>query len=197
VLSYFVLGGKSYYAAPEVLFALACGALPFERWATTRRLWIVGLVYGALLLVSLPLALPVLPLQTANRHGVIKSRSDYQDEIGWPQLTRTVERVSQGANVVLASNYGEAGALDMYGRGLPPIASPDVTFRYWRPAVAGRSAVVVGFPRAQATFCDGFRVVARIAMPVKNQERGLPIARCELKQSLAHLWPTLVDRFGE
>jgi hypothetical protein len=139
----------------------------------------------------------VLPLGTANAHGVIKDRSDYQDEIGWPQLAHAIEGASRGADVVLASNYGEAGALDMYGRRLPPVASADVTFRYWRPAVDGRSAVLVGFPRAQATFCEGFRVVARIAMPVQNQERGLPIARCELKESLAQLWPTLVDRFGE
>jgi hypothetical protein len=37
----------------------------------------------------------------------------------------------------LASNYGEAGALELFGRGLPPVASAHVTFRYWRPPVAG------------------------------------------------------------
>ncbi|HEY8030488.1 MAG TPA: glycosyltransferase family 39 protein [Gaiellaceae bacterium] len=197
VVAYFVLGGKSYYAAPEVLFALAAGSVPFEAWATRRRLWVAGAAYGAVFLVALPIAVPILPLKTANAHGVIKDRSDYQDEIGWPQLVRTVEQHATGADVVLASNYGEAGALDLFGRGLPPVATPDVTFRYWRPAVTGRNAVLVGFPRAQATFCTGYRVVARIAMPVENQERGQPVARCMLDASLTSLWPRLVARFGE
>jgi hypothetical protein len=197
VLAYLVLGGKSYYAAPEVLFALAAGAVPFEAWATRRRLWIAAAAYGVVFLVALPLAVPVLPLKAANAHGVIKDRTDYQDEVGWPQLARTVEQQATGADVVLASNYGEAGALDIFGRGLPPVATPDVTFRYWRPAVTGRSALLVGFARVDATFCTGFRVVARIAMPVKNQERGQPIARCELTSTLSQLWPSLVRRFGE
>ena len=197
VLVYFLLGGKSYYAAPEVLFALAAGAVPFAEWATIRRLGIAAAAYLVIDLVALPLGLPVLPLSTANAHGVIAARTDYQDEIGWPQLARTVEQHAAAADVVLASNYGEAGALDLFGRGLPPVATPDVTFRYWRPSVAGRSAVLVGFPQDLATFCTGYRVVARIAMPVKNQERGLPIARCELTSSLPQLWPSLVARFGE
>lgn len=197
VVTYFVLGGKSYYAAPEVLFALAAGAVPFEAWATRRRLWIAGTAYAAVVLVALPVAVPILPLKTANAHGVIKDRTDYQDEIGWPQLANTVARVSHGTDVVLASNYGEAGALDIFGPGLPPVATPDVTFRYWRPAVAERSAVLVGFSRTQATFCTGYRVVARIAMSVANEERGQPIARCRLRATLRLLWPDLVRKFGE
>ena len=38
VVAYFVLGGKSYYALPVLLFALAAGAIPLDRWATRRRL---------------------------------------------------------------------------------------------------------------------------------------------------------------
>jgi len=197
VVAYFVLGGKSYYAAPEVLFALAAGAVPFEAWATRRRLWVAGVAYAVVVVVALPIAVPILPLTTASAHGVIKDRTDYQDEVGWPQLARTVARVSNGASLVLASNYGEAGALDVFGRDLPPVATPEVTFRYWRPAVSGRRAVVIGFSRAQATFCTGYRLVARIAMPVENQERGEPIARCELTSTRSQLWPSLVTRFGE
>ena len=197
VVAYFALGGKSYYAAPEVLFAFAAGAVPFDAWATRRRLWIACVAYGAVFLVALPIAVPILPLKTANAHGVIKDRSDYQDEIGWPQLARTVGQHAAGADVVLASNYGEAGALDLFGHGMPPVATPDVTFRYWRPAVSGRNAVLVGFPRAQATFCTGYRVVARIRMPVNNGERGQPVARCTLDAGLASLWLRLVARFGE
>jgi hypothetical protein len=184
VCAYFVLGGKSYYAAPAVLFALAAGA------ATVRRPRRLFAAFAVLLVVLLPIGLPVLPQQTAIDLGLMDTRTDYADELGWPQLARTVERHARDADVVIAGNYGEAGALELYGRGLPPVASPHVTFRYWRPHVRGRRAVLVGFE--PPPFCSGYRVVARIRMPVDNEERGAPIARCTLDAPLARVWPRLV-----
>ena len=194
--AYFVLGGKSYYGLPVLAFALAAGAIPFERWATRRRLWIVAIPYVAVELYALPIVLPVLPLHTAEQWSVIDARGDYGDEIGWPGLVRTVEQHAGGTDVVIASNYGEAGALKLFGHGLPPVASGHVTFRYWRPDVTGREALLVGYDRASASaFCDGYRVVARISMPVDNDERNQPVARCTLHGSLADVWPTIVGQF--
>lgn len=196
MLAYLVLGGKSYYAFPVVLFALAAGAVPFERWATRRRLQPIGAAFVVVLLYTLPLALPVLPLHTADHLGVIAARSDYQDEVGWHALARNVQAHASGADVIIASNYGEAGALELFGRGLPPVASGEVSFRYWRPDVQGRSAVLVGWTARDVDgFCRGYRQVATIAMPVKNEERGLPIARCTLDGSLSEVWPRIVDRY--
>jgi hypothetical protein len=192
VVAYLVLGGKSYYALPVVLFALAVGAVPFDRWATRSRLRWVGAAFVTLLVVLLPIGLPVLPLQVADRLGIVAARSDYQDEVGWPQLARDVERQAHGADVVVTSNYGEAGALELFGRGLPPVASGEVTFRYWRPRVSGQRAVLVGFTPGDASFCHGYQLLARIQMPVDNEERGQPIARCTLDGSLARVWPRIV-----
>lgn len=192
VVAYGVLGGKSYYALPVVLFALAAGALPFERWATRRRLLLVGVAYALLFLVFLPLELPVLSLRSAARHGVIAARSDYQDELGWHTLARRVSRLAAGSDVVLASNYGEAGALELFGDALPPVASADMTFRYWRPTVRGRRAFLVGFSEREAPFCRSYRRVGRITMPVKNLERGLPLARCILARDLSQAWPQIL-----
>jgi hypothetical protein len=191
-LAYLVLGGKSYYAAPAVLFALAAGAVPFERWATTRRLRRIGTAFVVLLVLLLPLGLPVLPLRTADRLGVVKARSDYQDEVGWHALAHRVEGLARGTDVVVTLNYGEAGALELFGRDLPPVASGDVTFRYWRPKVDGRRALLVGLSKSDADFCRDYRIVARIAMPVDNEERGRPIARCTLDGSLASVWPRVL-----
>jgi hypothetical protein len=191
--AWFALGGKSYYALPVLLFALAVGAVPFGRWATGRRLWAVGAAFVGLLVVLLPFGLPVLPLRTADRLGVVGARSDYQDEVGWPRLARDIERDATGTDVIVARNYGEAGALELFGRGLPPVASGHVTFRYWRPQVTGRRALLVGFSTADAaSFCDGYRVVGVIGMPVANEERGRPIARCTLDRTLAQVWPRIV-----
>ena len=175
-----------------MLFALAAGAVPFERWATSRRLRRVGVAFAVVLIVILPIGLPVLPLHTADRLGVIAARSDYKDEVGWPALAHQVDRLSPGADVVLTLNYGEAGALELFGHDLPPVASGHVTFRYWRPPVNGRNALLVGLTRQDARFCRGYRVVGRIAMPVDNEERGRPLARCTLRSTLTSLWPQIV-----
>jgi hypothetical protein len=196
-VAYFLLGGKSYYAMPAVFFALAAGAVPAPHWLTRRRFVAFAVGYLAVFVVALPQVVPVYPLQTAIRHGVVKARSDYQDELGWPELAAQVGRLSRGADVVVASNYGEAGALDLYGHGLPPVASTDVTFRYWRPAVRGRRATVVGFSRRRVSdFCRGYRRLGSIAMPTANQERGLPIASCTLHSNLATEWPKILSATG-
>jgi len=192
LLTYFLLGGKSYYALPVVLFALACGAVSVDRWATPERLRLGGAAFVAILVAALPIGLPVLPLKTASALGILSARSDYRDEVGWPRLAADVGRLADGSDVVLARNYGEAGALEMFGKNLPPVASAHVTFRYWRPDVHGRRALLVGFSRAHASFCTSYQVVGHIAMPVDNEERGREIARCRLSASLAHVWPKVV-----
>ena len=156
VLAYFVLGGKSYYALPVVVFALAAGSIPLDRWLTRRRLTIAAAAFVAVDLAVLPILLPVLPLGTADRHGVISARGDYQSEIGWPDYVHQVEQLAAGTDLIIASNYGEAGALELFGHGLPPVASVDVTMRYWRPAVTGRRALLIGYSRHTADFCTGY-----------------------------------------
>jgi hypothetical protein len=191
--AYLVLGGKSYYATPVVLFAVAAGAVAIDAWLTAPRLRWFGLAWGVTLLLVLPDSLPVLPLHTADRLGFIAARSDYQDEVGWHALAAQVGRLAPGRTLVVADNYGEAGALELFGRGLPPVASGDMTFRFWRPATQARRALLVGFSRHQAVrFCHGYAVVAHIAMPVQNQERGLPIADCTLDAPLPRVWSALV-----
>jgi 4-amino-4-deoxy-L-arabinose transferase-like glycosyltransferase len=200
-VAYFLLNGKSYYAGPAMLFALAAGAVPLARWATRGwRLAAVGLLavgWVVTFYFMLPTTLPVLPLHTAIQQGVVKARSDYQDELGWPALAAQVGRLAGGANVVVTSNYREASALKVFGHDLPPIASTHESFRYWRPAVAGRAAILVGFPERKASeFCGGYTLLGRIQMPTANPERGLPIARCTLNSTLAAEWPRILQATG-
>jgi hypothetical protein len=110
VVAYLLLGGKSYYALPVLVFALAAGTIPLDHWLTRRRLYLAGAVFVTVGLAVLPISLPVLPLHTAVRHGVVKARGDYQSEVGWPAYVRLVERHTAGVDVIVADNYGEAGA---------------------------------------------------------------------------------------
>ena len=206
-LVYFVAGGKSYYAGPVVVLPLAAGSLWVERWLVgARRIAITAAVVAVLTVPILPLAVPVLPAATAARWHVIKGRSDYQDELGWGSIVdgaaaaaSELRAAGRPAAAVIAANYGEAGALDVLGkgRGLPPTVSGNMSYRYWRPhRLAAGPFVVVGYgQRWLASVCSSFRVAARVRVPygVSNQERGEPIATCSLRGSLDALWPQLVQ----
>ena len=63
--------------------------------------------------------------------------------------------------------------------------------RYWRPQVTGRRALVVGYSGRAASFCTGYRVVARISSANDSDEGGEPIARCTLRGTLAEVWPRI------
>jgi hypothetical protein len=128
---------------------------------------------------------------------VIKDRSDYQDELGWPGLAATVDGAAAGAPVVVAANYGEAGALELFGRHLPPVASGDMSFRYWHQPLTASHGIVVGYDLSQlSTLCRTHDVVARVTMPrgVSNQEKGALVARCTFRGgSLATVWRKLLS----
>jgi hypothetical protein len=94
--------------------------------------------------------------------------------------------------VIVADNYGEAGALQLFGHDLPAVASADVTMRYWRPHVTGLHALLVGYSRRAAGFCSGYHVVARISSANDSDEGDQPIARCTLRNTLARIWPSII-----
>ncbi len=151
-----------------------------------------------ILIPLLPIGVPVLPVRTMARLGLWHARADYKDEIGWPSIVADTARAAAAAThpaAVIAANYGEAGALDVLGRGLPPTASGHMSYRYWRPRVASRSVVVVGYePSFLGSLCARYRVVTHIRIPygIDNEEDGRPVATCTLRASLDTLWPALL-----
>src|SRR5256885_6810842 len=126
-LLFFAAGGKAYYPAPIYPLIYAAGAI----WlvGAIRRPWLrrgaaVGAV--AVTLILLPLGLPVLSAQDMANSWIWKVRKDFADMYGWPELTQQVTSVYDGlpgsdrnSVMILASNYGEAGAPGPYRRGLP------------------------------------------------------------------------------
>jgi hypothetical protein len=88
------------------------------------------------------------------------------DELGWPELVETVAGIYAGLPAderaqtgVFAGNYGEAGALNLYGPayGLPEAISADNT--YWLRGYGDpppRTLIVAGLPAqdVHALFAD-------------------------------------------
>jgi hypothetical protein len=153
-----VLNGKarSGYLAPMYPVLFAAGGVLLED-LTARRRWIapafaVVLVAGGV--ATAPLALPCLPLDrylayaaalgqrpsTEEKKEVGALPQFYADMFGWPEMTEAVTRVvgsltpdERAHAVVRANDYGQAGAFEFFGRGLPPIACGHNNWWLWGP----------------------------------------------------------------
>ena len=154
-------------------------------------------------LVLLPDGLPVLPTQTMINMGIWNVRKDYADMIGWPELTQQVIAVYQqltpsarASTMILANNYGEAGALQFYGKGLPTVVCPELTYYYWAPAqMTPSTLIVVGYPRDYLVNLFGnAEQLATItnAYGIHNEEFGTPIWLVQNPtRTLGDVWPQL------
>jgi 4-amino-4-deoxy-L-arabinose transferase-like glycosyltransferase len=203
-LFFLLVGGKAYYPAPIYPLAYAAGAIWFvaavhQRWI--RRLAVALAV--AITLVLLPIGLPILPAKAMADSGIWKARKDFADMYGWPDLVEQVTTVYQrlplsdrASVMILASNYGEAGALDLYGHGLPPVVSAHLTYYYWAPArMAPSTVIVVGYKRGYlATIFGDIQQAATItnSYGLRNEEFGKAIWICRSPLvPLDRAWPRL------
>jgi 4-amino-4-deoxy-L-arabinose transferase-like glycosyltransferase len=201
---FFLAGGKAYYPAPIYPLAYAAGAI----WLVdaVRRAWVRRALVAVAIVITmvlLPIGLPVLPAKVMADSGIWKARKDFADMYGWPELVAQVTAAYQqlplsdrGSTMILASNYGEAGALDFYGRGLPPVVSPDLTYYYWAPVhMAPSTVIVVGYPKDYlATLFGDVRQVGTItnSYNLRNEEFGKPIWLCRRPvEPLDQVWPSL------
>jgi hypothetical protein len=212
--------GKSYYLAGAYPSLFALGAAAWTRLPSAFvGAWAALTAINAVL--ALPLVLPVLPPAKLARFIAqmpVKPRpvevagidapltQVFSDEFGWRDLARTVEDVyaslppqdrSQAA--ILASNYGEAAAIDFYGKNLPPALSEQNQYYLWGPRKYDGSLVIAvnANPNLWSRFCASERVVAtfgsRYAIPY---ERNRPIVLCrELRVPLQVAWPRF-RRYG-
>jgi hypothetical protein len=205
----FLVVGKAYYPGPLIPVLLAAGCIQLERVAT-QRAWhhAFAIAATAMLLqglLTLPLTAPLVPESSLARLGLDEFRKDFADTAGWPELVEQVANVYQQltpaerkTTVILAQNYGEAGAMDLYGPalGLPSAVSPQLTYWYWKPAtVDARTAIVVGFREAdiRRLFSDvNVMVYIQPVSGVRGEEVGRPILLCrDPIIPLDEAWPGL------
>ncbi|MFN2280081.1 MAG: glycosyltransferase family 39 protein, partial [Candidatus Promineifilaceae bacterium] len=154
--------GRSYYLAPAYPMLLAAGSAWLGSWVQSlprsKATWIwAGLAallsLGALLAVLT--SKPVVPVGSALWDRAMELNLTAAEMIGWPDLAQQVAAVfaalppeEQAAAAILAGNYGEAGALDLYSEeyGLPRVISGANSLwarGYGDPAP--ETVIVVGF----------------------------------------------------
>jgi 4-amino-4-deoxy-L-arabinose transferase-like glycosyltransferase len=210
---------KAEYLAPAYIMLLAAGGVAVERFSSRPKLGgfapAVGGLTALVSLVILPFAVPVLPVEAFIRYegvlGVKASSSEglqltelpqhYADMFGWEGLAKDISAVyeslpaeEKAATVVLARNYGEAGALEYFARRypVPPVISTHNNYWIWGfPPGEIRTIIVIGGNEEDhRRACD---VVIKAAVHTcrycMSYENNRPIFICRgLKGTLADLW---------
>jgi hypothetical protein len=203
-----VTGGKPYYLLGFVPALLAAGIPGVRAWVERGRLrrWVVGLLVGVQLVVSAVIALPVVPVAWLASTPVVDINYDAGETVGWDAFTATVERAvaqlpadERAGAVVVAGNYGEAGALDRArreGADLPPVYSGHNAYGLWGPPPGTSSPVLlVGYDTVgAATLFTGCRLLARVdnGYGVDNDEQGTTVRFCTgPAQPWSQVWPRI------
>jgi 4-amino-4-deoxy-L-arabinose transferase-like glycosyltransferase len=199
------IGGKSYYALPLLLVLVAAGCEPTLEWATRgrRTLAVVGLVLTAV--TSALFTLPVLPASAVNL--VLPVNAEQGEQIGWPELTSTVAQAwskipadERARAVILAGNYGEAGAIAKYGpdHDLPAPYSGHMSFADWDPPADSQDGAVLlveqGRNEAHESHFSGCQQVGKVdnGVGVDNEEQGAAVVLCSgTTKPWSALWPDL------
>jgi len=206
--AFLVTGGKPYYLGGMFPLLFAAGAPPVVAWMRRGRVRLRhALVVGAVVLSvsAAPVTLPLVPVGDLHGTPIVKLNYDAGETIGWPTYMREIAGVyaslpnqQRRTTVVLASNYGEAGAVDHYGPadGLPAAYSGHNAYWYWGPPPApATTAVAVGFDRPTlAAFCGSLQLAGHLDnhLDVNDDEQGAPVWICaDLRASWTVIWPTL------
>jgi hypothetical protein len=220
----FLLHGKPYYIGPIYPTLIAAGCVMLERFHTSpglarviRFTTIPGIVAFGLL--TLPLGIPVLsPEATAayatrigatsalrtNQGAMDRLPQDYADMLGWENQSRTLAAVvstlppaERDSVVIVAGNYGEAGAAEFYSSKyrLPPVISP--VGSYWFFGPGDRSgAVVVTIGVDSVDLAKSYQEV-HTASTIRSEwsvqeERVVPVlVGRKPKLTLQQIWPSL------
>lgn len=206
--------GRDYYAAGVYPLVLAGGAVAWEGWIIAMRpVWrkvtvgvtallvVVGAAFG------IAIALPVAPVHSALWDVAADVHDVFVEQLNWPELVEAVAEVYNGLPAeerartgIYAGNYGEAGALNIYGPrfGLPPAISTINSYWLWGPGeIPPEQVIVLGmWVEWTEPMFSGCRIVAPIPNPlgIENEETSdyQGILLCSgIKYPWAEMWPEL------
>jgi hypothetical protein len=185
-----VAGARSYYTAPLYPMLVAGGSVLFgnllARTRASRSRFAYGVQWTAIVVGGVAFALlvmPVAPMGSGLWKITSKMHDQFREEIGWPDLAQTVARVyaslppEERQNTgILTGNYGEGGAVNLYGPalGLPHAMCLTNSFWYrgYDPRLP-RTVILVGFDLDEGRkLFDDCTVAARNtnAFGVENEE---------------------------
>lgn len=220
-----LMRGKPYYIGPAFPAFYAAGAIVTSQllgriashFARTSAQVAMTALMAGFGLFAIPLALPVLPpAQTAafaarlglasatqtNQGVVLELPQDFADMLGWQrkvariaEVYRALPPAERAAVVIVADNYGQAGAVDFYGPryGLPKAIVPAGSYWFWGPGPKpGRVIIKIGGDaEGLRPFCGSIELATRIEERwVVPEEKDLAIWLCRQPyRTLQEVWP--------
>jgi hypothetical protein len=227
LVSYIVLflqHGKNYYLAPIYAMLFAAGAVALDSWLEQSRgaawlkpaLAIIIFVNGLYLIPvtvpvfspehfltytkTLPFKLPIME----HAHARAALPQWYSDQFGWKEIADetalawnripAAERADCG---IFAQDYGQAGAIDFFGRreGLPGAMSGDRTYWIWGPHNYSGNCMIVLDDRKEVLerYWNQVEFVGRSAPNEWALEQQIPVFICKGKkfESWSGVWPHL------
>jgi hypothetical protein len=191
----YAAGAQAYYTNGVLAVLVALGAVPVAEWARTRarRIW-VGVLVAVNAIGCALSSIPLMPVDWFAESGLAAVNSATADQVGWEEYVEQIARHADGADAIIASNYGEAGALDRFGMGLPPVVSGhNALWALGPPPDDAQTVLVVGgqLDRVAGYFATCV-VVGELSnsSEVDNEEVGEPIALCDRPVApWDELWP--------
>lgn len=124
---YTLAQARDYYTTPLYPMLFAAGAVLVDAWPRRVRL-AQHVAVGVAILSCWALGVPAAPAGSAWFRTVTSINGDLAEEVGWPEFVaqtaaayRSLPAAEQNTAGIFAGNYGEAGALVLYGpsHGLP------------------------------------------------------------------------------
>jgi hypothetical protein len=226
-ICFVLLRGKGYYLAPVYSTLFCAGAAAIESWLarlshhTWRAAahWSIGVVAILGCVPLWPFAMPMMSVEKFIAYeealGVSPPKTEtmrlnklpqqYADMFGWPEMVSAVakayESIPPGQRSecgIFAQNYGEAGAIDFFGKqyGLPPALSGHQSYWLWGPrGYSGQCLIVIGDnrKRLEELFNDVVQAGETdhpYAIPYENH-LAIWIVRGPKFGDLKDLWPSL------
>jgi hypothetical protein len=152
------------------------------------------------------ITIPTTPADRLHATGLDTEEPDFAATVGWMSITSQLTQIygaltasERATTVIVSSDYGVTGALQIYGKAgaVPDSYSPQLSDWYWLPKrVAATDVLMVGYdPSDIAWMCMSARVVAHLTVPyhVVNGEQGSPVTFCTLSEPLPDAWGRLKD----
>jgi hypothetical protein len=201
VVAVMVTGGKPYYLALAFPLLLAAGAQPAVDWVRRvpgrLRTWTIVLAVAAA--IDALITLPLVPLGSLHSTPIVAVNYDAGETVGWPafaaQMDSALHEAGPGA-VLVASNYGEAGAVQRY---FPQDAGRvyAVHNAYWLwgpPPSTADSVVAVGFdPARLLPYFGSVTLEKRLDNHhgVDDDEQQASVRMCRVRKAP---WPVIWNR---
>jgi 4-amino-4-deoxy-L-arabinose transferase-like glycosyltransferase len=184
LLLFVVAKGRGYYLAPAYPMLYAAGAVWTEGWLgsleTAYARWVRTALAIALVIdigIAAALALPLAPVNSAWWRFAIRVDGALREEIGWPEFVDRIARIRDSLSPqersrlgILAGNYGEVGALNLYHEkyGLPrAISGVNSSWERGYGEPAPETLIVVGFPKE---FVEAHFASCRLAGHTDNKD---------------------------